>query len=74
MDPLATSGDFFVLEDSIAFRWFCDFNVSVLVYYQHPEMKVIHWLCSSSLENLAPFVGPICFNQEFELVVNAAAI
>jgi hypothetical protein len=37
-------------------------------------MKVRHWQCLSVLEILPPFVGPICFNQEFNLGVNAAAI
>ena len=53
---------------------FCDFNVPGMVYYPYPETKARHWQCSSVLEILAPFVGPVCFNQEFELGVNAAAI
>ncbi len=74
MDPLASSLDFFVLERSIAFSWSFDFNVPGLVYHPHPETKARHWQCSSVLEILAPFIGPVYLNQQFEHGVNPTAI
>ena len=52
----------------------CDLNVPGLVYHPHPETKARHWQGSSVLEILAPFIGPVCLNQQFKLGVNPSAI
>ena len=52
----------------------CGFNLPGLVYYPHPETKARHWQNPSVLEILAPYIGPICLNQAFELGVDRTAI
>jgi hypothetical protein len=52
----------------------CDFNVPGLVYHPHPETKARHWQSSSVPEILAPFIGPVYLNQQFEHGVNPSAI
>ena len=52
----------------------CGFDVPGLVYHPHPETKARHWQNPSVLEILAPYIGPICLHQMFELGVDPSAI